>query len=242
MEEELDQILIDYIQNRLPEAEREALAIRIQQEPEVKAAFQEAWLTQMAIQEAGDADLKQRLLQTERVDPKTSLRKPQWRWIGAVAAVIVLLVSFLLIRPGESRPDWDTYAEAFPLPTAPSGARSNTNTSSESWQKATDSYQRLQFDAAAQAFESYLQDTADIEAQFYVGMCYLQTGQAAKARVQLASIPEGHSLYQRASWYQAQSCVIEQDAACLKTQLQNIATQADHYRKQTAIEWLEQLK
>jgi hypothetical protein len=241
MEKDLDTLLQDYLEGKLGPGDKAALAKRIETEPAVKKAFQEAFRSHLAIERAGDARLKAQLQLRKPLDPKVAPPRRRLWWLAA-AAVLAILLTIVGIWQSNRGPDWETYALAFPIPIAPTNTRNDALNLSQSWQEGSRHYMRLQFGDAIDSWKSYLADTLDPEIYYFVGMSYLQLKQADSAAYYLNLVPADNSLAQRASWYRVQCCLIEKDLACFKSQLENIKQQDDHYQQAQAAQWLEDLR
>lgn len=242
MSDEILILLSQYIHGELSPEKKAALEARIQQEPALAEALREYTLGEQAIQAKGDQLLKEKLNQKgisllQKNPPKS---KVLWPWIAAAAA-IALLISVFLFNTSSPGPQWQEMAEAFPLPNAPTSIRGNSDLP-KLRQKGTDSYLRLQNQEAATYWNQYLQDTTDIEIQFYLGIVYWQMGNPDSAQYHLSQVPQESSLYQRASWYQTAVCVDKKDTDCLKTHLNSISQQNGHYKQSTAQDWLKDLE
>ncbi|MFK7924182.1 MAG: hypothetical protein AB8H47_19645 [Bacteroidia bacterium] len=242
MSDEILILLSKYLHGDLSPAEKEAIEARILAEPAVAEALKELTLSEQSIQAKGDQLLKAKL---DQKGHKLMQNRPQkslklWPWIAAAAA-IALLFSLYFLNPFSQGPQWQEMAEAFPLPSTPTSVRDNLDLPQKR-QKGSEQYLKLQNRAAINHWRPYLQDTSDVEIQFYIGIAYWQIAQHDSAQYFLSQVPQASSLYQRASWYQVALCVDSKDIDCLKTQLSNISQQNGHYKQSTAQEWLKQLE
>ncbi|MEL6652391.1 MAG: hypothetical protein AAFQ87_16435 [Bacteroidota bacterium] len=200
-----DQILIllsRYLHGEMPPDERQALEMRLRQEPELSQSLRELQISEQAIQARGDQVLKASLdargaerLATQPADKNTRRLWPYF--VAAAAAVAILAAIFLL--PNQSGPQWQEMAEAFPLPSAPTSVRGNLDLP-ELRQKGTESYLRLQHREAINHWRAYQRDTVDREIDFYLGIAYQQVGMLDSASYYLQQVPPENSLYPRASW------------------------------------------
>ncbi|MEL7530265.1 MAG: hypothetical protein AAFN10_03105 [Bacteroidota bacterium] len=242
MSDEILTLLSQYIHGELSGARKEALEARMQQEPEIAAALNELIVGEQAIQAKGDSILKARLDQRgkELFQAPASKRTRLWPYIAAAAAV-GLLFSLYFFKPFNTGPQWQEMAEAFPLPHPPTAVRSNSELP-KLRQTGSEYYSKLQNQAAVGQWSRYLQDTTDVEIQFYLGVAYWQIGKMDSAQYLLSQVPQASSLYERASWYQSALCVEQKDIECLKAQLQRISNQNGHYKQTTAKAWLEALE
>jgi hypothetical protein len=260
MDESLYLRIKQYKNGQLTEAERAAFEQQMQTDP----AFADEVATWAAIfqgiQEKGDAQLNNELMDfgkqllqasvaapemTAKVNPELMARRfsiPRWAY-AAAAMILLLLVAWPIYQRFGSTENTFASAEtlfsehfsALDAPTVRDGG-------AIPWQVA---YQQQQYAEAAAALQHLLEDPnykRRSEAQLFLGISHLGTGQPQKALEVLQQVNPDNFEWEEAQWYTMLAYLKLGNTAKAKNLLQTIATQTGNARQQAASILLKQIK
>jgi hypothetical protein len=171
----------------------------------------------------------------------------------AIAATVVILIglgyfTYHSIHPGKSIPTlaqlFDSYYEVPKADLAMVRGDHAEEPLSLAWNSAIQQYSEGQYNIAAEDFRVLLANsefTHRSVANFYLGICYLNTNLPDSAITHFSSISPTSSLNQDASWYLALSYLKTNNLKRASEVFKNIATSKKHYKKEQAEEILDLL-
>ena len=151
----------------------------------------------------------------------------RYRWLAAVAAVIVTIVVLTIWSPWKK----DIY-EQYAYTQMPGVAERSTSNDSLLIE-ATNNFNNKRYREAIPSFETILKkDTQNSFVHFYYGISLLETGQAGKARGELVQLYNGNSLFRYdAAFYIGLSYLKEKDIVTCRAWLNKIPADAAKYDK-----------
>ena len=129
-----------------------------------------------AVIHAGRVGLKNKLDQFEKEVETPVRRIIPFRWMAAVAAVLVLLVAGIWFsKNNSSASPQQLFAEHFEVYRNPILIRGGENISENNWQAATEAYARGDYGKADSLFQQSLNDSLTVNylAHYYRGICLL---------------------------------------------------------------------
>lgn len=158
----------------------------------------------------------------KKSEPKgriVSLRRTVALTIAAAAAVILLVWA-----PWQSSL-YERYA------THPVAAFTQMSSSAGNLPQAEHAFNAGDYAAAAAALESYLKNKPDnAEARYFLGICYLETGQYGRAEVIFRELSEGDSAYKNEGlWYLGLTALRQDDRGRAREYLLQIPAGSDRY-------------
>ncbi|MEL6673280.1 MAG: hypothetical protein AAFR61_13845 [Bacteroidota bacterium] len=170
--------------------------------------------------------------------------KPSQLYLGAVAAVLLLLLAVYLFRPAPPQNSQELYASHFDLPAAPA-FRSQAQSIHPIWETALAAYRSGNMEKAAAEWISIQRDpsfTKIMEARFYAGIALMELKRPLQAMAQFEAIDPAHSLSQDRDWYLALALLQARQLSDADRQLEKIAADDLHPFQQRAARLQEQLQ
>ncbi|MEP5611900.1 MAG: tetratricopeptide repeat protein [Cyclobacteriaceae bacterium] len=185
-----------YIQGTLTDEERKAYEEEMTSEEKKEAAFEIGMRS--AVEEKSRDELREKISSFEG-KKATSQIKPAYL---AIAATIALVATFTFLLRPESGSLFDQYYESYPNYEFTALRGDETSNLKE---KAYSAYDLKDYDLAASTFTELLKENAeDQPAQFFRGLCFLETGNYQDGLSDLRKVAESENDYQEAAiWYSA---------------------------------------
>lgn len=155
--------------------------------------------------------------------PRLHLRRRRWALLAAALALAAAAIWFLRPQP----PSYRQYADHAPLQLTELGAGEQLASEAET------SFNRKDYASALRALRALAQNDPDNPTfRLYEGICLLELGRPAEARVVFEPIAEGRTLRRAdAVWYLALSYLAEKDIGQCRAALLRLESGDDHYRK-----------
>ena len=153
------------------------------------------------------------------------------KWMAVVAAAAIIIMGgiyFLLPSKTSSEQLYAQFAQHNPLNIQSRGNRTDTIA-----QKAAIEFNKKNYRDALPVLEQYVQlQPLDIQMNFTLAECYLETGNYNDANRIFSSIANGQSAYMEAAkWYLALSALKQKDYTKCRNNLQNIPASSPYFSK-----------
>lgn len=172
-----------------------------------------------------------------------SRRKYRTYLLVAAAIALLAVVGFFLTRSGPPIPSDELFAMHYSAYDASNERRSDDQIPKDLLDPAFDEYNAGNYQIALNTFSNILSKyPKHPRATFYLGMCQIETGAFAKARISFQTvIDHKQNLYMtQSAWYLGLICLNLGDNACVAQQLEPLS-QNDNKYKEGAEEILEEL-
>ena len=258
MQENLNDIIRDYLKNQLPPAEKTAFEQRLSDDPDFAIQAAEAATLQAGIEAEGDRELEAKLLSYSKElnqmnatvfsSPPTSINIRKLtsysRMVYAAAVliglIVVVLPLWLMNRSGSTitASPKEIYANNFTIPPVPE-ARSNDEP--VQWRQ---SYARADYKTTAAQLEGLLSDatfTGRSEAFYYLGIAQMALGNFDAAHTALEQVREESFDWESAQWYSALALLQLNKMDAAKQLFDQISKQNTHPNQRQAKAILEGL-
>ncbi|MCC6459800.1 MAG: hypothetical protein IT260_05000 [Saprospiraceae bacterium] len=247
MEQQDFQLLDQYFNGLLSEAEQEVVLKKAAAEPAFGQAFElrrqlEDWPRREALRQAFAANLP--ALGDEFFQEKTGEQQVQEftvqvnrrRWWLAAAAVLILLSAALWFFNLPQTSLYQEYAQYSALSFTERGSAVADAAAAET------AFNARHYPEALEALDRLLaQEPANAVARLYRGLCLLELRRPADAREALLPLVQGQTaLRADAQWYVALSYLLEDNPQGCQTALQQLQPGEDHY--EAAQDLLQQLR
>lgn len=246
MSDDLLEKIEQYLAGTLPEGEVSNFEKAVLADPELAEALRTQVLNSAAIEQAGEAELRDTLkkrgiaqFDEEKANNENRVR-PLFRW-AAIAAAIALLASIvLLLAPAKEANLAELYAEHYTEVSFP--VERSENVSSDSlWIQARQAYEQEDYTTTLDALNSYIETNAKPQAFLYKGISLLQLNQASEAIQAFKEVPKEHIDHQRATWFIALSYLQAEDKVGAQKALEVIGQNPSHYKRKIANDILAKL-
>ena len=206
-----------YLEDKLPESERQTFEARYEEDKEFAKEVDEYSLMQSVIQEYGDQQLNEELTQLgkslmagqseEKEEAKVVSFASRFKanrnmWFAA-AAVILLLIIIVPNLPGPSYTSDQLYAENFSTPEIQVVRGGDED---EVWAKVVKAYEDENYEEVSGLIESGLKDTVfsrPSEAYYYLGLSLMAQEKLELARDAFDQISQSSLNYLKAKWFRA---------------------------------------
>lgn len=255
MNEDLHEKLEQYLAGTLSSEDISALEKEISTNPELAEQLRLQFQAQIAVEQAGDDELKNLLNKRgqghfeENYEKDTVIRKNLFSRPGtwlAIAAAIVLLIS-LAVLLNSSPPNLpDLYAQNYQELSFPAERGADPLVDSISlWRTIQISYDAQNYTEALKGLNQYIDQGGegfDAQAYLYKGICLLKLQEPLEAVKAFEQVPAAHGDTQRASWYRALAFLQADELSEAQTALKEIAENEAHYKRKQARELLEMLE
>lgn len=148
------------------------------------------------------------------------------RWFALAASVTLIAAAIWFFRQ-EPKPVYEQFASHAPLSLTVMGNTQQAKTDAET------AFGQKEYAKALAALDQVLATEPDnIKAALYRGICLLELGRVAEARLVFEPQASGNSaLREEADWYIALSFLKEENTAACKAKLQEIEPGAAHYKE-----------
>lgn len=257
MNEDLQEKLEKYLAGTLSLEEISSFEEEITTNEELAAQLQLQFQAQIAVEQAGDGELKDLLNkrghaqfregevgtepESAKVVKPNFLSRPM-TWL-AIAAAIALLVSLaILLNPAPaSLPDLyaQNYTEVnFPAERSSDPASDTINL----WSTIQAAYDGKDYAAALLGLDQMLSQRPDGQAFFFKGICLLKLQRPLEAVEAFEQVPDQNLDSRRASWYKALAYLQADDLEQSKLALKEIADNEAHSKRKQAQELLEMIE
>lgn len=233
----IDYALIeDYLDGLLSEAESTAFETQVQADPVLASALAEVRearerLPRQWARTDSEAQLI-RILQSlgekhfgKSPGPATASARRFW-WILLAAVVLALMLWFLWPKTNNS--PQKLYAANRHFPLASFVVKGSANDTSLVLAEAD--FNQKKYDSALTALQTYLgNESNDLEARFFAGLCQLETGNLSEAESTFLMLKSGGSVWSdEAAWYLALTYLRKGALDPCVTTLQQIAPNTPH--------------
>lgn len=258
MNQQIYELTKRYSRNELPDAERAAFEERIANDPAFAAEVAICAAIFRGIQAEGDSRLddtlralgKEMMLKEASQTIATNMETPAKRifqlprWAYALAAALLLLLIawpiYQNLKPGQpAYADAATlFKEHFHAPPPPEVRDARIMP----WKEA---YRNKQYAVSIAELEKLLADpnyTRRSEAQLYLGLSHLASGQAQNALDAFKKVSPDSFDWDEAQWYSALAYFIIDDVVQAKPVLRTIASQPGNSRRKEAQQILDSLE
>lgn len=253
MNEDLLEKIEQYLAGTLPKDEISAFEAEIQADPKLAAAFREQYLGMMAVQQAGDLDLKAQLYQRGRqqFDGGKVIKPNFWNrptvWL-AIAAALAVLITFAIVLNNQEAPALpDLYAQyEADMEDALSQSRAPAEKKDSLWEEVNLSFQKQDIDGKLKSLDTYIDAGTNEgkkgEAFLFKGIILLKLKNTEEAIKAFEQVPDEHLYSRDAAWYTALAFMQANDLEGTKTALAPIAKSNAHPKREEAREILEMLE
>ncbi|MEL7530048.1 MAG: hypothetical protein AAFN10_02005 [Bacteroidota bacterium] len=227
----------DYLAGALTAAEQRSLEERMAEDEGLREAFREAAHIYAATKIDARRHLKEELtasLRSQKPEANKAQRRLVMRpWVWAAAAVMVLGLSYFLLRPSRTTPQ-SLYASYYE---APATLSMRQDSKMEAWESAMTAYTQGDFAQAQRQLLTLADDSSFSRPSalaLYLGITYLESQEPDRALDYFQQIGD-HSLYSpHRTWYSALAHLQAERPAKAKTLLQKISSTAGHFKQTEA--------
>ena len=242
MEEQDFQVLDQYFNGLLSEAEQQAVLERAAADPAFGQEFDlrrqlEDWPRREAQRQALAAQLPAlgaeffQEKENEQQAPGLTVQRGRRRWWLATAAVLALLVAAVWYFKVSQTSLYEQYAQYSALSFTERGDAAAAASAAET------AFNARRYPEALEALDRLLAAQPDnAVAQLYRGLCLLELGRPAPAREALQPLAQGQTaLRADAQWYLALSYLLENNKKGCREALQTLRPDQEHYEAAQAL-------
>ena len=222
-----DQLIDDFLMDRLSPKDRTAFEARLQQDAALLKTVETRRQAMTAIDLLGQKVLKAKLDQIHEkvVTNQPARRVPLMRWAAVAAGVAVLVAAFFLLLPGKTDPAV-LYQAYYETPNLSGGSRGGDAAIDALKSEAAQSFKSQNYAAAVQQYLAILQQTPnDPYVQLALGLSYMETDDLQNAEKAFAQIIQNEDILylHQAKWYQALSFLKTGEVEKAKVNLEALA-------------------
>lgn len=244
------ELIEQYLQNTLPEKDRQALEERLRTQEDLAQEFEKRQVAHRALDYLIAQNLKEHLRSLEAGEAETeedsgakvidmsARRRKRWIYgLSAAASVLLLISIFWVMSPGELQPA--ALAEAYYEIPAYTGSRGGNTTGNEAndYNQAIQEMEGQNYGSAIELLKTISEEhSLYVPATYYLAHAYYLSGQFELAENSFNIVTSRNDLrYQEeAEWFGLLAC-LQQNADC-RGHLATIAGNASHPYHEKALE------
>ena len=197
---------LDHFAKELDVAEIKEFEALLANDPDFKEEVKAHAYARISIQQEGNKLLKEKLNQMgQKIQQEKGKRRIVY--FRAIAAVFLVLISSILLIKYISDPEYldgkarkPLYERELEAP-GPPGLRGSTY--NLSWNQGVSDYDKGDYQAAINSWQTLSKDTIDSELWFYLGACNIMLEEVDSAHFYLNKVEPASFYYYQAKWYQA---------------------------------------
>ncbi len=240
-------LILDYLSDRLSEEARRDFEAALADDPDLAKEVELQKVLLAAIDQDGDVAMKKRLAkilpayEEAQPSPATNTRRRLWpRWIGAIAAIGLLLFVFWPGNFGGHSSPQEIYAQQYEAYELSFGVRGEV--APDLLQLATTTYQQKKYSDALPVFKVLTQQSEDGKFKMALGICQLEDQQYREALQTFQTLIELPDLVyeQHAIWYSALTHLQLGETQKAASLLQLLAQNTEAFKHQTAVDLLKE--
>ncbi|MEM6801600.1 MAG: hypothetical protein AAF696_09350 [Bacteroidota bacterium] len=253
MNEEIVEKIEQYLAGTLPQNEILAFETEVQADPQLAAAIREQYAGMLAVQQAGDRELKAQLNQRgqQQFDGGKVIKPNFWNrptvWL-AIAAALAVLITFAIVLNNQEAPALpELYAQyESELDNALSQSRDISEKKDSLWEEVVLSFQEEEVEERLKDLNTYIERGSSKskkgEAYLLKGVILLKERNSEEAVAAFEQVPEEHQYSRDAAWYTALAYMQADNLSAAKAALTSIAESKVHKKRKEAREILESLE
>lgn len=212
-----------YLRHDLDEAGRRQFEADMKEDAELKDIYQKCKFAMDVINNQVESDLREKFGHWKKERSQATRRTLYW--YSAIAASILLLISFYFILTSPQQKSGAQLAhELYSLPKGPGSVMGDADIH---WSKGAEAYNRGDFKEAAAEW-AYI-DNPGPETTYYLAHSYFNSSQYAKASAAFDKLSTGTSVYNYpADWFLALSLLAEEKEELSRAQLGKMISDQRH--------------
>ena len=243
------ELVSDYLYDRLNDMERAAVEQRLQEDGDFRVFYEEI---KLMIQGIGSYSRRENLEKVQVLEEELSKgtggsrskSRKLFYWVAAAVFVLAITSSIFLLQPSRLGASalFENYYEPYPNVFEPI-ERSEEEMPLDVEKRAYVAYESGEYDRAAELFEDMLAGKEVTEPDIvllYLGISYIELGQAGKARNTLKKIGIKSIMRDQARWYLSLVLLKESEKDRARVVLEELKRSGESYYSGRAAEILNQ--